>query len=240
MHRFFVPPHWIRGPTVVFEDPVAHQLRVVLRMRPGARIVALDNAGWEYEVELVEFGKAKATCALIERRPATGEPTLHLSLYQCALKKDNFEWVLQKCAEIGVSRFVPVISQRTVITDIREAKRQRWERILTEAAEQSRRGRIPALDDPRAFDQAADEADQFDLALIPWERETARPLRDVLIASDAPARVAIFIGPEGGFTDEEIEQAAARGIVPVTLGPRILRAETAAVVAAAITMYQLE
>jgi 16S rRNA (uracil1498-N3)-methyltransferase len=126
------------------EDHVAHQIRVVLRMRPGTRFVVLDDRGWEYEIELIEFGKKQARGQVIEKRPASGEPQVQITLYQCLLKKDNFEWVLQKGTEIGVSRFVPVISQRTVIPDgerVRSNKLPRWERIIQEAAEQSRRGR---------------------------------------------------------------------------------------------------
>jgi 16S rRNA (uracil1498-N3)-methyltransferase len=239
MQRFFVPTNWLHGPTVLLEDPVANQIRVVLRMRPGARFIVLDNQGWEYEVELIEFGKKQARGKVIKKRPATGEPQTLITVYQCLLKKDNFEWVLQKGTEIGVSRFVPVFSQRTVIADderVRSHKLPRWERIITEAAEQSRRGRLPALEEPIAFEQAITEAAQADLALIPWEKEASQTLR---AAMRPAARVALIIGPEGGLTEDEIALAGRHGVIPVTLGPRILRAETAAIAAALLALYEL-
>ncbi len=244
MHRFFIPAHWLHEPTVVLRDEVAYQLRNVLRMRPGARIVVLDNRGWEYEVELAEVTNTLARGTVRDKRPASGEPGVHITLYQCLLKKDNFEWALQKCTEIGVARFVPVVSARTVIPleSVRDNKLQRWERIVTEAAEQSRRGMRPTIADPLSFEQAISEAAQCDLALIPWEQERARTLRDTLAGFRArpPASVAILIGPEGGFEENEITRAEDCAVVPVTLGPRILRAETAAVAAALLVLHELD
>jgi 16S rRNA (uracil1498-N3)-methyltransferase len=241
MHRFFVPPQWIHGSTVLLGEPTAHQIRNVLRMRPGAVIVVLDNQGWEYEVELAEIEKNQARGQVIEKRPAAGEPTVQVTLYQCLLKKDNFEWVLQKGTEIGVSRFVPVISQRTVAADgerVKSSKLARWERIITEAAEQSHRGRLPVLEEPVSFEQALAGAARSDLALIPWEKESSQTLRAVL--RDAVAHVVLFIGSEGGFADDEITLARQHGVIPVTLGPRILRAETAAIAAALLVLYELD
>jgi 16S rRNA (uracil1498-N3)-methyltransferase len=241
MHRFFVHPQAIHHTTVVLDEAIAHQLRSVLRMRPGARIVVLDNQGWEYEIELTEITSKGARGTVIEKRPASGEPSVTVTLYQCVLKKDNFEWVLQKGTEIGVSRFVPVISQRTVIADderIKANKLPRWERIIREAAEQSHRGRLPELDAPIAFEQALIEAASADVALIPWEKETACTLREVLLGT--AEAVALIIGPEGGFEDGEIDLAQQHGVQPITLGPRILRAETAAAAAALLVLYELD
>lgn len=241
MHHFFVPPHWIHGSTVLLGEPVVHQLRNVLRMRPGAVIVVLDNEGWAYEIELTGIEKNQAAGQVIERRPAAGEPAIEVTLYQCLLKKDNFEWVLQKGTEVGVNRFVPVIAQRTIMAEreqVKPAKRTRWERIITEAAEQSRRGRLPVLENPVLFEQALVDAAKSDLALIPWEKEPDRTLRAVRDA--AVAHVAILIGPEGGFADDEIALARQHGVIPVTLGPRILRAETAAIAAALLVLYEFE
>ena len=248
MHRFFVPPTAIDGPAAHLDERVAHQLRHVLRMRPGARIVALDNRGWEYEIELDKITSEDARGRVIERRPAEGEPDTLVTLYQCLLKKDNFEWVLQKGTEIGLSRFVPVISQRTVAADsdgLRKHKLPRWERIVTEAAEQSGRGLLPVIDPPLTLDEALAQT-RADLVLIPWEGEHMRHLHDVLgafrrgelgtLPSERAPEIALVIGPEGGFAEEEIALASAGRAVSVTLGPRILRAETAAIAAGVIVL----
>lgn len=244
MHRFFIPPGWIRGDQVLLGGEVAHQLRQVLRLRPGARIVVLDNRGTEYEIALVSVENKAARGDIVARRLATGEPLAQVTLYQALLKKDNFEWVLQKGTEIGVSRFVPVVTARTVAgggAGVSAARQERWARIVREAAEQARRGALPGVGAPLSFGDALDDSAAADLSLIAWEEERATSLR----AAVAPLRtthapqVAVFVGPEGGFTADEVSQATARGVVPVTLGARTLRAETAATVAALLVLYEL-
>ncbi len=243
MHRFFIPSAWIHGETVLLSDDVAHQLRHVLRLRPGARIVVLDDRGWEYEVELLTVEHKAARGTICERRPAGGEPSVQVTLAQALLKKDNFEWVLQKGTEIGVTRFVPLITARTVAAGdegISPAKRERWARIVREAAEQSRRGALPVIEAPLNFSAALSSL-SADLTLIAWEEERAMSLRQalaVLRGADAP-QVTVFIGPEGGFTVQEVTQARARGAQIVSLGTRILRAETAATAAALLVLYEL-
>lgn len=239
MHRFFIPPQWIQGSQVLLADPVAHQLRAVLRMSPGDQIMVLDNRGAEYEIELVALEKQQVIGRVISQRQAAGEPTTKITLYQSLLKKENFEWVLQKCTEVGVTHFVPFISQRSVSDKLKDSKMERWERILTEAAEQSRRGNIPTLQPLITFDEALKTMPQFDLVLIPFEDEQQTSLRRAITAAK-PRTLAIFIGPEGGFSAGEITRAKTMGVIPVTLGTRILRAETAAVVAAANVLYELE
>ncbi|MCL4877607.1 MAG: 16S rRNA (uracil(1498)-N(3))-methyltransferase [Anaerolineae bacterium] len=236
MHRFFVSPDAIQGNTVTLPEPAAHQIRNVLRMRAGAHIVVLDNRGWEYTTEIIEIERKYVTGQIIEKQAAQGEPRVHLTLYQAILKRHNFELVLQKCTEIGVTCFVPMITERTVVSDVKESKRERWERIVTEAAEQSRRGKIPELRDPLEFEHAVSELSQYEIALIPYENEQDTGLRDILRPNILSA--AVLIGPEGGFSEQEI--ALAHHASPITLGARILRAETAAIVASTLILYELE
>lgn len=255
MHRFFVSPSAVQETSVVLRGDVAHQIYRVLRMRPGDHAVVLDDSGWECEVELTRVGRDEAMGTILDRRLAGGEPRVRITLYQSLLKRDNFEWVLQKCTEIGVGAFVPLVSRRTIVShpaDVKAGKMERWRRIIAEAAEQSHRGRLPVLRDVLRFEQAMAEVgarlahihptDKFDLALLPWEKEVCTGLCDCLAAAKAgrrdPVSVALFIGAEGGFAEEEIALARAHGATTVTLGPRILRAETAAVVAAALMLYK--
>lgn len=234
MHRFFVTD--IHDDRVVFSPEQAHQITTVLRMEPGQPVVVLDNSGWEFEASLVEVGRKGVTAVIHHKRPVTTEPTSQITLYQSLLKRDNFEWVLQKGTELGVGRFVPLITERTVAR--LPKKTDRWQRILTEAAEQSRRGRIPELADSLTLAQAAAELSIQDTGLIPWEEAGMGSIGDCL-AGKGETAVSLFIGPEGGFTADEIELARQHHIQPVTLGQRILRAETAAVTAVALTMYEL-
>ncbi len=242
-HRFFVPAASIVGDKVAFDAAVAHQLRNVLRLRPGARVIVLDNAGAEYEVVLEMVERDAATGRIAGRHAAAGEPRLALTLYQGLIKSAHLEWLLQKGTELGVTRFVPTYSQRTVAGGARpgEAKRVRWERILREAAEQSHRGRLPALAAPMAFADACRESVRaHDLAILPWEEQAEDGLAGVLRGRPAPpGSVALLIGPEGGFTSDEARLARTSGVRVVTLGPRILRAETAGLVAASIVLYEV-
>lgn len=234
MHRFFVTT--IDNDHVTFSNEQAHQMRQVLRMSVGDRVVALvDGAGWEYEAELVQVERKGVTAVIHQKRPITTEPTVHLTLYQCLLKRDNFEWILQKGTEIGVSRFVPLISERTVARPPK--KWERWGRIVTEAAEQSGRGCIPKIAPPATLADVVAGWQPAQLGLMPWVAEDSVTIGSALtVTSTGSGTVSVFIGPEGGWTDAEVENGRSAGLIPVTLGKRILRAETAAVVAAALVM----
>jgi len=232
MHRFFVDPQFISETDVSFPPEQAHQIRTVLRMTTGAGVVVLDNAGWEYDVTITAVSKNQVLGEITARRAAAGEPATYLTLYQAMLKRDNFEWVLQKGTEIGVSRFVPVVTARSVVTAVKPNKLERWQRILTEAAEQCRRGRIPELTAPLPLD-AAIATCTAEAMLMPWEETTNTTLGSALVGQ--PRSVALFIGPEGGFDAAEVDER----VTAVTLGPRILRAETAAIVAVTLTLQTL-
>lgn len=251
MHRFFVSPKTLAAIPVVLRGEQAHQINRVLRMEPGDPVVLLDNHGAAYDVVLESSGKDEARFRIVGRRETVGEPATHITLYQAVLKGERFDWALQKGTEVGVSRFVPLICERNVVGDMRaiEGRRVRWERILREAAEQSGRDRIPELAPAQLFQTAIQPAPAdpgAPLRLIPWEGERATGLRQALAGCSATAccnfksggRIELFVGPEGGFTDGEIDSARRCGVQPITLGPRILRAETAGPVAAALILYE--
>ncbi len=239
-HRFFIPPNCITPPGVTLPDDVARQIRTVLRMRPGDEIIALDNSGQEYRVALTHLDKHGVQGQIIAQQAAPGEPRLRLTLYQGTLKAQKFEWVLQKGTELGVSRFVPTVCRRSVVKEMGAlAKKQpRWAQIIREAAEQSGRGKLPELAGAMPFEAALAEARRAGLALLPWESAGGGSLAAAL-AGTVPAAVALFIGPEGGFTPEEAAAAKAAGAQIVSLGPRILRAETAGLAACAAIMHHL-
>jgi 16S rRNA (uracil1498-N3)-methyltransferase len=249
MHRFFIPASWIRGSEVTISGPQAHQIARVLRMRPGDKVVVLDNSGWEIHVQLRTVEQNAVKGEVVRRSLAGAEPRTKISLYQGVLKSNHFEFTLQKGTELGMVEFVPVVAERCVVRDLEavEKKRRRWEWILQESAEQCRRGRKPALRPATFFVQACDQArNSGGLSLIPWEQGSLPSLRKLLQNAPAgqerswpPLTINLFIGPEGGFTQDEITQARGYGLLPVTLGPRILRAETAGIVAAAAILYEL-
>ncbi len=247
-YRFFVSPESISGADVVIEEKaLTHQLAHVLRLGPGTTVTLLDNSGWEYTVALREIARHAVTGTVQERALASGEPALNLMLYVALLKSERFEWVLQKGTELGVSAFVPVVSERSVVEDpagIGAAKIERWERIVREAAEQSRRARLPKLYPAQPFASACERAGQQSKALLLWEGSGAPGLRPTLqqIAAPPPGTtprsLAIFSGPEGGWSEAEIDTATMYNIGLVSLGPRTLRAETAPIAAAAAVFFQ--
>jgi 16S rRNA (uracil1498-N3)-methyltransferase len=242
MHHFFLPPSLLTAETVEFPAETARQVALVLRLAPGDRVTVLDGLGSACEVELLQVSRAGVSGRVLQKRPAGGEPRTRLTLYLALTGRDKFEWMLQKCTEVGAAAFVPVITARSLVQDGTDAgkKLERWGRIVREAAEQSRRGRVPEVRAPLRFDAALEAAD-MPLKLIPWEGEQAVGLRQALAPwqGQADLNAAVFIGPEGGFSAAEIEAARRAGFQPVTLGERILRMETAAVVAAALMLYEL-
>ncbi|MFN2134932.1 MAG: 16S rRNA (uracil(1498)-N(3))-methyltransferase [Candidatus Promineifilaceae bacterium] len=240
-NRFFVQPEQISRGRVALEGDQARQIYNVLRLRQMERVTVFDGSGWEYTVLMDKVTTDQVTGTIESRQRPQVEPRTELVLYQSMLKKDNFEWILQKGTEIGVSRFVPFVSERSVVRQdaLKPAKRKRWQRIIAEAAEQSGRSRLPELNTPLRFDEAVADANACQVALIPWVGEAKLGIVAALAPLREPERtlqVALFVGPEGGFTDGEIAGAREAGMRPVTLGPRVLRAETAAVVAAALAL----
>ena len=234
MHRFFVLPHAIQGQQVRFSPEQTHQFRSVLRLRTGDEVLALDGLGRCYRVTLESMGKIGTLGRILETMPAGGEPDGDATLCQAISRGERFDWVLQKGTELGVTRFQPMITRRTVRRTPGDNQRQRWERILREAAEQCGRGRVPDLAPDLSFEEAV--AQRQGLALLPSTGATL-PARQVLTQATWP--VTLFIGPEGGFAPEEVTLAREAGVLVTSLGSRTLRTETAAVVLLTLVMSAL-
>ncbi|MBP7052504.1 MAG: 16S rRNA (uracil(1498)-N(3))-methyltransferase [Phycisphaerae bacterium] len=241
-NRFFILASDLQDDRVRLSPEQSHQVQQVLRLRTGDRIVALDSTGMEYDVTLTTVEKRAVVGQVTASRQARGEPTVHLTLFQSVLAREKFEWVLQKGTEVGVSRFVPVLTERSLVRvkTIEDNKLDRWHRILLEAAEQSHRGRVPDLDQIALFKDMLSDLAHFDRCLIAATSGPTRSLKEALSPGDKPlVSVAVLIGPEGGFSDDEVRQVCDHGAVPIGLGPRILRTETAAVVVPALVLHEL-
>ena len=238
MHRFFVPPDAFQDNRLIFPREISRQIQRVLRLRTGAEVVVLDGSGLEYRVRLSLVNPSRVEGLIEEREMNQTEPSVSLSLFISLTQREKFEWVLQKCTEIGVGIFMPFISSRSLVQDynLGAEKISRWKRIIQEAAEQSGRGILPQLMPVTRFEQAVDMGAGFDGCLTAWELEQTFRLQDGLHGLARDSRLALMIGPEGGFSEEEISLATDRGWKPITLGPRVLRMETAALVASALIM----
>jgi 16S rRNA (uracil1498-N3)-methyltransferase len=240
-HRFFVTPECIAASSVALNDDTAHQIRAVLRLRPEDEIDVLDNSGQVYRVKLTTVNRTEVTGQIITRQLADTEPAVNVTLYQGTLKAQKFEWVLQKGTELGVSRFVPTVCQRSVAQNQKALlkKRTRWQAIIREAAEQSRRGKLPLLSVPVRFAEALTESTTLPLTLVPWEKSGQGSLGTVLSQVGSVSNIGIFIGPEGGFSPDEVALARQLGAHIISLGPRIMRAETAGLALCAAIFYTL-
>ena len=238
MNRFFIPSSSISANQIEFDGPTAHQIRDVLRLVVGSEVIVLDDSGWQYAVQLTRVERGAATGKVVSKKLAVGEPKTKIVLYQAVLKGAKFEWVLQKGTELGIVAFVPVITQRSIpATEGESGRHARWQRIIQEAAEQSHSARLPRLHQPMPLAKTITHLSG--LTLVPWEGESVLGLKDQLQHEANPTAFSInlFIGPEGGFGADEIASLVAAKAQTVTLGPRILRAETAGLVAASAILF---
>jgi 16S rRNA (uracil1498-N3)-methyltransferase len=230
--RFFLPADSLRGDTIEIAGEAFHHLRTVLRLGAGDVVLLLDGLGGCCQARLTAVHRDRAVAAATARWTAA-EHSCPLRLLQALPKGDRFELVLQKGTELGITVFQPLLSRRTV-AHAEASRRRRWQRIVCEAARQSRRPRLPLLEPLGPLDEVLGKVEE-PLKLVLWE-ESARPLREVL-PPVPPAGVALLVGPEGGFTAEEVASVTSAGFVPVHLGPRILRTETAGLAVAAVLQF---
>jgi len=243
MHRFFLPINAFQDDTVDFTPDISRQINRVLRLQPPEKVIALDNSGWQYLLELTDVRPELVRGKILEKSTAGGEAPVVLNMCLCLAQREKFEWMLQKCTEVGAASFTPVISSRSLVQDQKnlENKRDRWQRILQEAAEQSRRGRIPSLNQPLDYSEVIRQASSANhMKILAWEAEKSLRLQDALMGLSTGAEISLLIGPEGGISADEAEMAAGNDWKLVSLGPRILRMETAAVVAAALVIDKFE
>lgn len=238
MHRFFVPPEWIHDGEAHIAGPQAGQINRVLRAKRGYQVVLLDNSGWEYQAEISRVSGDSVTARILDRTAATPEPRIAISLYQGVLKGKKLDFVFQKGTEIGVSTFIPLLCTRCVALPAAGDEKQRWATIIRESAEQCGRGQLPQIVAAESFNNACQQAPDVSFLLSgrPGAPGVRTSLRQALEAN--PERIGIFVGPEGGFEPDEVSCAENHGIRPVSLGRRILRGETAGLVAAAIILYE--
>jgi 16S rRNA (uracil1498-N3)-methyltransferase len=234
-HRFIVRAAALREDTVALDGSHARQIAVVLRMKPGDE-VTLVAGGSEARAVLETVEPTHVLARIHERGGASAESRVAVTLALPLLKGDHSEEVVEAVTQLGVARIVPFVSSRSVVKAIGDAKRDRWDRIARESAETARRGQAPAVGALQTWDELFGALPRP--ILVAWEGEHETRLRDA-VPHDVE-QLSVVIGPEGGLSEEEIEVARANGAIVVSLGPRNLRAETAAVAAVAVVMDALD
>lgn len=245
MYQFFVEPSQIQGKRIIITGSDVNHIKNVLRMKPGEEIsVSNGMDGREYRCGIEEFAEDTVVCTLRFVKEEGVELPSEIYLFQALPKADKMELIVQKAVELGAHEIIPVAAKRCVVKlDEKKAanKVNRWQGISEAAAKQSRRGVIPLVHTPVTLQEAVEMAKDMDVRLIPYElAEDMSHTRSLIEAVGPGQRIAVFIGPEGGFEESEIQTALAAGIEPVTLGRRILRTETAGLAVLSWLMYHLE
>jgi len=234
--RVFVRPDAVDANRVRFDAAEAHHLRRVLRLRPGAVVEGTDGAGGLYTIRLVTLDGDGGWGAIEARAEPARESPCSITLAQAILKGDRMSWLVQKATELGVSRIVPMETERVVAraAGAGAARQTRWARIAREAVKQCGRVIVPGIDPPRAFPEVLAEVASHDVAWVCWEGGGQTLVE---AAAGTASRLLLLIGPEGGFTADEVAAAESAGARRVSLGPRILRAESAGLTAVALGQF---
>ncbi|KAB0576982.1 16S rRNA (uracil1498-N3)-methyltransferase [Fusobacterium naviforme] len=244
MYHFFVAPEQLSEREARITGPDVNHIVNVLRMKVGERLMISAGEDWEYLCEIRALSREAVELTVLEENADVRELPVEITLYQGLPKGDKLELIIQKAVELGVRRVVPVETRRCVAKlDKRkaEARVRRWQAIAESAAKQSGRRVIPEVALPLSFSEALKEAEGSELCMIPYEKAEGMEATRELISSVEPGdRVAVMIGPEGGFEESEIQEAQERGFTALTLGKRILRTETAGLVVLSLLMAETE
>ncbi len=245
MYQFFVEPGQIQGDRIIITGKDVNHIKNVLRMRCGEEISVSNGVdGKEYRCGIEELGEDEIICELRFIREEGAELPSKVYLFQGLPKADKMELIIQKAVELGVYEIIPVATKRSVVKlDEKKARNRilRWQGIAEAAAKQSKRGIIPQIQNVMSFKEAVKYSSYAKVKIIPYElSEGMEKTREIIESTKPGEDIAVFIGPEGGFDKEEIEEALRQGIIPITLGRRILRTETAGMTVLSILMYHLE
>jgi len=252
-HRFFIEESLRNKKTIsIFDEAILHQWKDVFRLKAGDKVILLDNSGFEYLSEIVELHKVKAEIKIIEQSVVENIPKKEITLFAALIKKDNYEWILEKATEVGVSHFVPIISDRS---EKKNLNMERAEKIIKEASEQSGRGVTPTLAEPIDLKQALERGNlvsknsanlvvqppsnmkiiAFDVAGEPFDiSKFTKISSNQFIQQEAQKPIGILTGPEGGWTEKELNLFKEKNIPIYSLGAQVLRAETAAIIIPAL------
>ena len=243
MAKFFVNPEDVSEDAIYIKGSDVNHIKNVLRLPIGKEILINDRQGHDYECIIKEINAEMVTAQIINHITNHTEPAVETVLFQSLVKGEKMEFVIQKSVEIGVTKIVPLITKRCVVKLESENKLKnkivRWQKIVESAAKQSKRGIVPEITLPMELDVALEYVkSNLDCGCIPYENESSYHIKEYLQSLNVRS-IGVFIGPEGGFTEEEVALATEYGVQSITLGKRILRSETAGLVTLANIMYEM-
>lgn len=242
MPVYFIQSQSIQNDRIDLTGELAHHLRDVLRCRPGEIVSLVDEKQVQYRAALDQVNKKQVVAKILRKEESPGRPALSITLVQAVLKGKKMDWVIQKSAELGVTTLMPVVTERTIARprSERESRQtERWQAIAQEAAQQCGRLDIPSVQSTVTLDSLLKNPPESSLKLMLWEAEQRLSLKSALRNLKERTSISVLVGPEGGFPLREIEKAREAGWVAVSLGRRIVRAETAGMAVLAILEYEL-
>ena len=241
MPKFFVEPSKVSDDVVTIDTSDVLHITKVLRLNIGDVVTVSDSASTDYECEITEISKGAIILKVLSQKSIDTESNIKITVFQALPKASKMEYIIQKNTELGVVKFVPVALSRCVVKlDNKEASKKvaRWQKISDEAAKQSGRGMLPEVYDVVNLKTAIDEMKKADLFFVPYESEDNNSLKP-LLKGKSPKTISYLIGPEGGFSPEEISYIKESGVPVITLGKRILRTETASIAVTSMLMYEI-
>ncbi|MDX2497808.1 MAG: RsmE family RNA methyltransferase [Desulfobacterales bacterium] len=240
MRYFFIEPDKSTGSNFVITGSDARHIKTVLRLKSGDKLGLFDGKGFEYEAKIVDLSTGRVTVSVIRRFPSTAESSVQITVAQGFLKEKKMDGLVRQLSELGIIKWIPFIAERSIPRPDKKqlsARTKRWEKISREAIKQCKRGCIMKIGDTVSFEEILNLSQTADLKIAFWE-DDLQPLNAKLPGPDGKInKIYALLGPEGGFTKQEIESARARGFVTASLGPRILRAETATVAACVLLQH---
>ena len=240
MRRFILDKKEIGDTEAIITGPLYRHMVKVLRMKPGADVILADGEGGEYKGIVESIDATSLRIKVSEQKPTGNEnPGPKITIYQGLPKGGKLDYIIQKCTELGVTAMVPFAASRSIVrmSNERKAERvERWQKIAVEAARQSRRTKAPQISFAADLYHLLKKADHT-VKLLLWEEEKANLLRETLAGLPVPDDVGVLIGPEGGFSSDEVAAASSAGFIPVSLGRRVVRTETAGVMILAILQF---
>lgn len=246
MHHFFVNPEQVEDGLIRITGSDVNHIKNVLRIRQGEEMLVSDGTGRDYLCQAEEIAGQEVTVRILETEEEGRELPSRIWLFQGLPKSDKMEFIIQKAVELGAAGIVPVSTRNTVVKldqKKEETKVKRWQAIAESAAKQSKRSLVPGVSGIMTLKEAFDyvESQGFSVRLIPYEHEAGMDGTKTELDAAGPGQdIAVFIGPEGGFDEREIELALSKGVRPISLGRRILRTETAGLALLSVLMMRLE
>lgn len=244
MQHFFVTPEQVADEQIIIHGADVNHMKNVLRIKPGEELIVSDGNNHRYLCGMGRYEAEQAVVTILQKELADTELPSRIYLFQALPKQDKMELIVQKAVELGVHEIIPVASKRAVVKlDEKKAQKkiQRWQGISESASKQAGRGYIPKVKEVKRFQEALSYSEQLDILLFPYELAEGMEQTKRVIASIKPGQsVGVFIGPEGGFEQEEAAAAVGVGAKVITLGKRILRTETAGLTTLSVLMYHLE